>query len=259
VAVCGVVLAAGRGTRLAPFSDHRPKPSFPIGDRSLLHRAVDELRAHVDDVAVNVSGHPDWFRQHTPTGVRLFEEGSEPLGTAGALRNMEGWIAGRDVVVLNADSVLFGNVAEFVEQRRPSPTELLVAFDPTAADFDGLWRFAGLSKMTSEALDSIDPASDDLYYGLWKAQLAAGDAQLVPFKGVAVDCGTPSGLLAANLIESGGRTVIESGATLEGEAVRCLLLRGAHVGAGDRFHLSVVDAASRVSMASGDGEPVRNS
>jgi N-acetyl-alpha-D-muramate 1-phosphate uridylyltransferase len=243
-----VVLAAGRGTRLAPFSAHRPKPSFPIGQRSLLHRAIDELRAHVDDVAVNISSHPDWFRQHTPADVRLFEEGLEPLGTAGALRNMSDWIADRDVVVLNADSVLFGNVAEFLGTRDRSPTRLLVTLDRGAPDFGGLWRFAGLSTMTSDALRDIAPESDDLYHGLWKTQLADGDARLVPFKGLAVDCGTPAGLLAANLIESGGRTVVERGATVEGEAVHCLLLDGAHVGTGERLRLSVVDAASRCSI-----------
>ena len=248
-----MVLAAGRGTRLAPFSDDRPKPSFPIGHQSLLHRAVAELQAHVDDVAVNISSHPDWFRRHTPAGVRLFEEGSEPLGTAGALRNMTDWIGGRDVVVLNADSVLFGDIAEFVSTPEPSSTQLLVALDRVAPDFDGLWRFTGLSKMTSEALGRIAPTSDDLYHGLWKTQLSNGDARLVPFKGLAVDCGTPGGLLAANLIESGGSTVVESGAVVEGEAVGCLLLDGAHVGAGERLRLSVVDAASRVALSAAGG------
>jgi N-acetyl-alpha-D-muramate 1-phosphate uridylyltransferase len=195
---------------------------------------------------VNISSHPDWFRQHTPSGVHLFEEGPEPLGTAGALRNMMDWIGGRDVVVLNADSVLFGNVAEFVSTPDPSSTQLLVTLDRVAPDFDGLWRFTGMSKMTSEAIGRIAPMSDDLYHGLWKTQLADGDARLVPFKGLAVDCGTPAGLLAANLVESGGHTVIESGARAEGEATGCLLLDGAHVRAGERLRLSVVDATSRV-------------
>jgi N-acetyl-alpha-D-muramate 1-phosphate uridylyltransferase len=109
--VCGVVLSAGRGTRLAPFSDTRPKASFPVGSRSLLDRAVDLLRPFVEDIAVNASGHTDWCAANVPPGVRTFEEGSEPLGTAGGLYNMREWIAGRDVVVLNADSVLFGDVA----------------------------------------------------------------------------------------------------------------------------------------------------
>ncbi len=42
--VCGVVLSAGRGTRLAPFSDVRPKASFPLGSRILLDRAVSDVR-----------------------------------------------------------------------------------------------------------------------------------------------------------------------------------------------------------------------
>jgi N-acetyl-alpha-D-muramate 1-phosphate uridylyltransferase len=102
--VCGVVLSAGRGTRLAPFSDTRPKASFPVGSRSLLDRAVDLLRPFVEDIAVNVSGHTDWFAAHVPPGVRIFEEGSEPLGTAGGLYNMREWIAAAGHLVPLRDS-----------------------------------------------------------------------------------------------------------------------------------------------------------
>jgi len=36
----GVVLAAGRGTRMRPLTDRRPKPLLPVGDRSLLEQGV---------------------------------------------------------------------------------------------------------------------------------------------------------------------------------------------------------------------------
>ncbi len=250
VGVCGVVLAAGRGTRLAPFSDRRPKPSFPVGSRSLLDRAVEVVRPFVEEIAVNVSGHADWFASHVPPGVRMFQEGSEPLGTAGGLYNMREWIDGRDVVVLNADSVLFGDVADFIDGRHEAPTRLLVTLDRASPDFDGLWRFVGLSTMDRATVARIGPDTEDLYRDLWKRQLADGDVRLVPFTGLAIDGGTPADLLAANLVESGGRTVLEPGASVHGTAEQCLVLAGGEVRAGEHLQHCIVDADARFDLRS---------
>ncbi len=40
----GVILAAGRGTRMAPFSDHFPKPLLPILNKPLIHHQIEYLR-----------------------------------------------------------------------------------------------------------------------------------------------------------------------------------------------------------------------
>lgn len=256
VGVCGVVLSAGRGTRLAPYSDTRPKASFPVGSRTLLDRAVDVVRPFVDEIALNVSGHADWFAAHVPPDVTTFEEGSEPLGTGGGLYNMRDWIGDRDVVVLNVDSVLFGDVADFIGGRDQAPTRLLVTLDRASPDFDHLWRFVGLSTMTQATLARIGPDTEDLYRDLWKLQLADDDVDLVPFTGLAIDAGTPANLLAANLVESGGRTVVESGASVEGAAEQCVVLAGGEVRTGEHLRLSVVDGDSRFDLPTNSIVPV---
>lgn len=250
--MCGIVLAAGRGTRLAPFSDTRPKPSFPIADQTLLQRALDLLAPHVEELAVNVSDHVDWFRSAVPAGVHLAEEGPEPLGTGGAIHNLLGWIGDRDVIVLNADSVHIGDIAPFAAQRRATPTRLLVTHDSRRPDFDGLWRFTGLSAMQRPVLDGLGPDSRDLYHHLWVDGFAAGTVETVPFAGLAVDCGTPAGLLAANLITTGGRTVVETGATVEGSAERCVVLAGAAVAADERLRMCVLDATTCADVVTGE-------
>ncbi|MCU0558012.1 MAG: NTP transferase domain-containing protein, partial [Desulfobacterales bacterium] len=40
-----LILAAGYGTRLRPYSDHTPKPLFPIDGRPLLDRLIRQLIA----------------------------------------------------------------------------------------------------------------------------------------------------------------------------------------------------------------------
>ncbi|MCX7353617.1 MAG: nucleotidyltransferase family protein [Alphaproteobacteria bacterium] len=50
-----MVLAAGRGVRLRPLTDHLPKPLVPIGGIAMLDRALDALaRAGVSQAVVNV-------------------------------------------------------------------------------------------------------------------------------------------------------------------------------------------------------------
>ena len=41
--VKAVVLAGGRGTRLAPYTSVLPKPLMPIGDRSILELVLGQL------------------------------------------------------------------------------------------------------------------------------------------------------------------------------------------------------------------------
>ena len=54
------------------------------------------------------------------------------------------------------------------------------------------------------------------------AEAGAGD--------VAIDCGTPADYLAANLHASGGASVVDPGAVVEGHVERCVVWDGAHVG-----------------------------
>jgi len=50
-----MVLAAGRGTRLAPLTDTLPKPLMPVAGRPLLAHILDFLRAGgIDDVVINL-------------------------------------------------------------------------------------------------------------------------------------------------------------------------------------------------------------
>jgi len=86
----GMILAAGYGTRLAPVTDHVPKPLLPVGGIPLLDRIVSAFDvAGIDAIAVNthhlgeqvaahLAGRPDADR------FTVFAE-SEILGTGGAL------------------------------------------------------------------------------------------------------------------------------------------------------------------------------
>jgi NDP-mannose synthase len=91
-----VVLAGGKGTRLAPYTSVLPKPLMPIGDRSILELVIGRLAASgISDVTLCVG-----YLSHlieavlggrTTDGVEIaYVREAEALGTAAPLRLVDG-------------------------------------------------------------------------------------------------------------------------------------------------------------------------
>ena len=75
---------------------------------------------------------------------------------------------------------------------------------------------------------------------LWRAEGEHGGLELVTLEeagadDVAVDCGTPSDYLAANLHAGGGRSVVDPSAVVEGTVERCVVWDGAYVAPHERL------------------------
>ena len=91
-----VVLAGGKGTRLAPYTKILPKPLMPIGDMPILEVLLKQMkRAGIIDVTLTV-GHlanlmQAFFMDGRQWGLNIsysYEE--KPLGTAGPLSLIKG-------------------------------------------------------------------------------------------------------------------------------------------------------------------------
>ncbi len=96
--VVGVILAAGKGTRMAPFSTRFPKPLLPICNRPILEYQIEYMkRAGIDDVII-VIGHLGYaiarhFGEGDAFGVRIrYVEQQETLGIAHAVGRLEPFI-----------------------------------------------------------------------------------------------------------------------------------------------------------------------
>jgi CTP:molybdopterin cytidylyltransferase MocA len=226
-----VVLAAGRGERLRPLTDLRPKALCPVDNVALVDLAIERLRLHVDEVAVNAHYLHEQLEAHlADAGVHVSVEQPEALGTAGALGQLRDWIAGRDVLVTNAD-VWYGDLP-------PAPLSdhmrLLVTREPGRGDF-GDWRYAGTCFMPWYEVRDLVPSPSGLYEVRWREAFRAGRLEFMPYGGVHFDCGTPADYLAANLAASGGRSVIAPDAVVEGEVVDSVVWPQARVEPGERL------------------------
>lgn len=103
-----VILAGGKGTRLRPYTTVLPKPLVPVGDRPILEVVIRQLAQHGFtriDISVGHLGQliKTYFEQtELPQGIELhYHWEDQPLGTAGALRRIEG--LDDDFLVMNGD------------------------------------------------------------------------------------------------------------------------------------------------------------
>jgi aminoglycoside/choline kinase family phosphotransferase len=104
-----VVLAAGFGTRLKPFTCTVPKPLLPVWGEAMLLRIVNRLREMgVEDIVVNCHHlHDHVERWCAENGCRAVYE-KEILGTGGVLNPLREWLAGEDFYLVNGDIVIEG-------------------------------------------------------------------------------------------------------------------------------------------------------
>ncbi len=94
---------------------------------------------------------------------------------------------------------------------------------------------------------AFDPVPSGLYEVSWRAAQEAGRIDAVRHDGPFVDCGTPEQYLSANLLASGGHSVIEPGARVEGLVDRCVVWSDAEVRAGETLSRAI-RARSRVTV-----------
>lgn len=107
--VKAAILAGGFGTRMRPLTYTRPKPLLPILNVPMLRRIIDRLPAEVDGVVLAVNYLADHVRAYLaadpgPLPVDVVEE-EEPLGTGGAVKNLEAALGGEPFFVMNGDVV----------------------------------------------------------------------------------------------------------------------------------------------------------
>jgi MobA-like NTP transferase domain len=223
--VCAVVLAAGEGRRLRPLTELRPKALCPVGNVPLLDRALARVAgAGVGTVAVNAAYLADQIVAHLDGRVHVSVEPDGPLGTAGGIGNLRGWIDGRGVLVGNADAYLTDpvrepgkDIAALLEGWDGRTVRLLTLPNPPGATggFSG-HRFAGFSLLPWSYVRYLPPTPGELVGAVWRPAETAGELELIGYGGAYLDTGTPADYLRANLDAARGGSLIDPTATVTG-------------------------------------------
>ena len=126
-----VILAGGRGTRLAPYTSILPKPLMPVGDRAILELVVDQLEScGVRDITFCVGYLSHLIRAvfdarpHGYANIRYVHE-QNALGTAGPLRLVEG--LDDTFIVMNGDVLTTLDYEDLLRHHREQGNALTIA------------------------------------------------------------------------------------------------------------------------------------
>jgi MurNAc alpha-1-phosphate uridylyltransferase len=105
-----MILAAGRGERLRPLTDSRPKPLLQVGDRPLILHLIDALRtAGLSDIVINHAHLGEMLVHYLGDGaaygvrIRYSREPPEALETGGGIFQALPLLGDDPFVVVNGD------------------------------------------------------------------------------------------------------------------------------------------------------------
>lgn len=172
-----MILAAGRGERLRPLTDHTPKPLLRAGGRCLIEHLIDALASSgFRDVVINLSYLGEQIRTHLGDGSRLgvriaySYDGPEPLETGGGIHRALPLLGENPFLVLNGDIAtdfpfdrLHGQPAGLAHlvliSNPPHHPEGDFALDggQVTGDADGRYTFAGIGVYHPDLFAGLQP------------------------------------------------------------------------------------------------------
>ncbi len=225
----GIILAAGKGTRLHPVTLEIPKPLITIKGRPLINFSVELFSKYgVNEIAIIIrpsdrEHYRQWHERYAPefpdASIAFFEE-NEEMGTLGYIfHRLSDWIDGQAIFVMNGDGVIQGiDLNEMTSFHRDMHTKGTIAitkvedskeygsviitdnkvsaFLEKSADIGPGWASAGLYIISPVALAHIkDAVARDKKYLMFEKDLfpvLANDGELAAFTsdGKFYDCGT---------------------------------------------------------------------
>jgi len=156
-----VIMAGGRGTRIASIASDIPKPLIKIEGIPVLEREINSLKEQgFTDIILTVSylGEKimDYFGDGKKFGVNIeyfFEK--EPLGNAGALFRLKDKLT-EDFLLLNADSLFDIDFNRFVAYHKEKGGEATLFTHPNSHPYDSGLIIANEDKSVERWLNKED-------------------------------------------------------------------------------------------------------
>jgi MurNAc alpha-1-phosphate uridylyltransferase len=209
-----MILAAGRGERMRPLTDHTPKPLLPVAGKTIIEHTINQLvAAGFDDIIINHAHLGQQIADHLGDGsrygasIRYSPEGEQGLETAGGIINALPLLGGDVFLVVNGDIATDFPYAE-LKNRTVDLAHLVLVDNPAhhpQGDFGlyntgyvngtgpELWTFSGIGLYRAELFSNIPVGSSKLG-PLLRQAITAQRVSGQKFAGFWMDIGTPERL-----------------------------------------------------------------
>ncbi len=232
------ILAAGRGERLRPITNHIPKPLMSVFGKPILQIVLERIKAAgAGRIGVNLHYQKELIRKWVEGsefsgGVTIFPE-EDALGTGGALKNAENLLKDGPFLLHNADIVSDIDLEALISHHLESENLVTIAvhdhaeFNSVSIDKEGCLKtvggedisgaedmknvaYTGVSVYNPDFLDILPEGSSSLVDG-WLHAVEQG-SRIGTFDVTGSlwnDIGTPSGYASAlfELLKKDGETV----------------------------------------------------
>ena len=132
----GLILAAGKGTRLRPLTYGRTKSMLEVANNPILEHIILAFKdAGIKEIVVIVGSDEieEYFKQKD-LGVKLeFVIHKEPLGTAHAIGMAEKQLK-RDFVVANGDNIIDSETISKLVKQHKAPVTMVLFNTPNVSE-----------------------------------------------------------------------------------------------------------------------------
>ena len=220
-----MVLAAGRGERMRPITDHIPKPLVPVAGKPLIVYHLESLaRAGLRDVVINLAYRGAQIREALADGSRYgvritySDEGPEPIETGGGIFKALPLLGAAPFVVVNGDIWTDFDLGTLPALDEGAHARLVMVPNPphvASGDFglDGdyivdsdkdRYTYSGIGVFSAEFFHGCEPGKFPLRPLLNRA-IAARRLKGQVYRGVWLDIGTPQRLAELEASVGAGR------------------------------------------------------
>jgi dTDP-glucose pyrophosphorylase len=130
-----VIMAGGVGKRLRPFTEGCPKPLIKVADKPIIVRIIEHAKNHGFTKFIISLGYlgdmlEEYLRDGSDYGVTIsYVRDKKPLGTVGALSQIENLVQG-DLVVVNGDIISNINYSELLKFHKSENADATMVVRP---------------------------------------------------------------------------------------------------------------------------------
>ena len=178
-----IILAGGKGTRLAPYTKILPKPLMPIGDMPVLEILLRQMKnAGITEVILTVGHLAELIRAFFQDGDRFglkidYSYEDSPLGTAGPL-SLVAERLDNTFLVTNGDVLTTLDLQKLVATHRQSGAIATIASHARKVKVDlGVLQFNGSDEVTGY----IEKPTYDFFVSMGIYVFEPGVLQYIPY------------------------------------------------------------------------------
>jgi D,D-heptose 1,7-bisphosphate phosphatase len=173
-----VIMAGGKGTRVASIAGDIPKPMIPICGKPILEHQLEVLKKNgLTDITIGVGHLGQHIKDYFGDGGRYdcnisYYTETEPLGTAGMLYKLDNLCG--DFIVLNGDIIFDIDFSRMIAFHKEKKARATIVVHPNSHPFDSALIITDTNNRVTGWLNKEDTPSREGARAYYKNQVNAG-------------------------------------------------------------------------------------